>query len=97
MSVADGASGRPGKANRRTPGMHVDGKSDGSVIPTKQPNNADGLVAEAVEGRDSIRGTRASKTRPGHRAGPMRSVRLNVYARLQRRIRRDGSRRCCTT
>src|SRR6202041_2320772 len=56
MSVADGALGRPGKANRRTPGMHVDGKSDGSVIPTKQPNNADGLAAEAVEGRDPIKG-----------------------------------------
>ena len=56
MSVADGAAGRPGKANRRTPGMHVDGKSDGSVIPTKQPNKTDGLVAEAVEGRDPIKG-----------------------------------------
>ena len=36
--------------------MHVDGKSDGSVIPTKQPNKTDGLVAEAVEGRDPIKG-----------------------------------------
>jgi hypothetical protein len=36
--------------------MHVGGKSDGSVIPAKQPNNADGLVAEAVEGRDPIKG-----------------------------------------
>jgi RNA-directed DNA polymerase len=56
MPIADGATGRPGKANRRTPGMHVDGRSDGSVVPTKQPNNADGLVAEAVEGRDLIKG-----------------------------------------
>src|ERR1700733_7321521 len=36
MSVADGALGRPGKANRRTPGMHVDGKSDGSVMCAEQ-------------------------------------------------------------
>ena len=56
MSVADGAPDRPGKANRRNPGMHVDGKSDGSVVPTKQPNNAEGTAAEVVEGRDSIKG-----------------------------------------
>lgn len=36
--------------------MHVDGRLDGSVIPTKQPTNADGLVVEAVEGRDPIKG-----------------------------------------
>ena len=56
MSVADGAADRSGKANRRNPGMHVDGKSDGSVVPTKQPNKADGLAAEVVEGRDPIKG-----------------------------------------
>jgi RNA-directed DNA polymerase len=56
MSVADGAAGRPGKANRRNPGMHVDGKSDGSVVPTKQPNKAEGMAAEAVEGRGPIKG-----------------------------------------
>ena len=56
MSASDGIAGRSGKANRRTPGMHVDGKSDGSVLPTKQPNNADGLAAVAVEGRDPIKG-----------------------------------------
>ena len=56
MSAADGASGRSGKANRRTPGMHVDGKSDGSVVPTKQPNKAEGMAAEVVEGRGPIKG-----------------------------------------
>ncbi len=56
MSVADGAADRPGKANRRNPGMHVDGKSDGSVVPAKQPNKADGVAAEVVEGRDPIKG-----------------------------------------
>jgi RNA-directed DNA polymerase len=53
---ADGASGRFGKAIGQTPKMHVDGKSDGSVIPAKQPNNAEGSAAEAVEGRDPIKG-----------------------------------------
>src|SRR5580658_1369455 len=56
MSVADGAADRSGKANRRTPGMHVDGKSDVSVVPAKQPNKAEGMAAEAVEGRGPIKG-----------------------------------------
>ena len=56
MSVADGAADRSGKANRQNPGMHVDGKSDGSVVPAKQPNKAEGMAAEAVEGRDPIKG-----------------------------------------
>ena len=53
---ADGASGRSEKANGRTSEMHVTGKSDGSVLPTKQPNNAKGPAAEVAEGRDPIKG-----------------------------------------
>ena len=53
---ADGASGRSEKANGRTSEMHVTGKSDGSVLPTKQPNNAKGPAAEVVEGRNPIKG-----------------------------------------
>jgi RNA-directed DNA polymerase len=53
---ADGAAGRFGKAIGRTPKTHVNGKSDGSVLPAKQPNNAEGLAAEAAEGRDPIKG-----------------------------------------
>jgi group II intron reverse transcriptase/maturase len=53
---ADGAAGRFGKAIGQTPKTHVNGKSDGSVIPAKQPNNAEGLAAEAAEGRDPIKG-----------------------------------------
>jgi RNA-directed DNA polymerase len=52
----DGAAGRFGKVISQTLKMHVNGKSDGSVIPTKQPNNAEGPAAEAVEGRDPIKG-----------------------------------------
>jgi len=77
--------------------MHVDGKSDGSVVPAKQPNKAEGMAAEAVEGRGPIKGnTGKQNARPGHRAGPMRQVRLNVYAMLQKQTRRSGSRRFCT-
>jgi len=54
--AADGKAGRSGKAIGRTLGMHVDGKSDGSVLPAKQPNNAEGGVAEAAEGRGPIKG-----------------------------------------
>ena len=53
---ADGAPGRSEKANGRTSEMHVTGKSDGSVLPAKQPNKAKGPAAEVVEGRDPIKG-----------------------------------------
>lgn len=53
---ADGAAGRFGKASGQTPKVHVNGKSDGSVVPTKQSNNAEGLATEAVEGSDPIKG-----------------------------------------
>src|SRR3954471_8567949 len=45
------------------------GKSDGSVVPAKSPNNTGQLVAEAVEGRGPAEGNTASKTRAGRRAG----------------------------
>jgi RNA-directed DNA polymerase len=54
--AADGTADRCGKAIGRTPQMHVNGKSDGSEVPTKRPNNAKGLAAEAVEGRDPTKG-----------------------------------------
>lgn len=78
MSVAGGAADRSGKANRRTPGMHVDGKSDGSVIPAKQPNNIDGLVAEAVEGRDPIKGN------TGKQNASRTQSRIDAHSALER-------------
>jgi group II intron reverse transcriptase/maturase len=45
-------------------------KSDGPVVPVKLPNNAQGGVAEAVEGSGPAKGNTASETRPGHGAGP---------------------------
>ena len=49
--------------------MYDRGKSDDPVVPTKPPNNAQGGVAEAVEGRGSPKGNAASATRSGHGAG----------------------------
>ncbi|MFL6605736.1 MAG: group II intron reverse transcriptase/maturase [Steroidobacteraceae bacterium] len=70
--------------------MHVDGKSDGSVIPTKQPNNADGLAAEAVEGRDPIKGNtgkqNASRTQS-------RTDALSALERVRKAAKTDKKRR----
>ncbi len=49
--------------------MHDRGQSDGSVVPEKLPNNAQGGAAEAVEGRGPAKENAASTTRPGHSAG----------------------------
>lgn len=78
MSVADGAAGRSGKANRRNPGMRVDGKSDGSVVPAKQSNNAEGPAAEAVEGRDPIKGN------TGKQNASRTQSRTNAHSALER-------------
>ena len=45
------------------------GKSDDPVVPAKLPNNAQGGVAEVVEGRGSPKGNAASATRSGLSAG----------------------------
>lgn len=52
--VADGATGRIGKAGGRTPMMDDLWKSDRLVVPAKSPNKTDMDVAEAVEGRVQI-------------------------------------------
>ena len=49
--------------------MHENGKSDGSVVPAKLPNNAGRPVAEAVEGREPAKGNTDRPTRTGRRAG----------------------------
>jgi group II intron reverse transcriptase/maturase len=49
--------------------MHDRGKSDGSVVPAKPPNNAGVPAAEVVEEREPAKGNAASKTRAGRRAG----------------------------
>jgi len=49
--------------------MHDRGQSDDLVVPVKLPNNAQGGVAEVVEGSGSAKGNTASETRTGLRAG----------------------------
>lgn len=50
--------------------MNEHGKSDSPVVPAKPPNKAIGMAAEVVEERGLAKGNTASKTRPGHGAGP---------------------------
>ena len=66
--------------------MNDHGKSDMPVVPAKPPNKAGLLVAEAVEERGMTKGNTASKTRPGHRAGPDAP---NALDRVRQVARRD--------
>lgn len=50
--------------------MNERGKSDGRVVPVKPANKAVRAEAELVEERRPAEGNTASKTCPGHRAGP---------------------------
>jgi len=69
MPTGDEMDGTLGEGQGHKPEMHVRGKSDISVVPAKQPNNAGPPAAEAVEEREMAKGNAASKTRPGHWAG----------------------------
>jgi len=64
--------------------MHDREKSDGRVVPVKLPNNAQGGVAEAVEGRRSAKGNVAGETRPGPRAGQGAPSELGRVRRMAR-------------
>jgi RNA-directed DNA polymerase len=66
--------------------MNGDGKSDRLVVPANPPNNAAGAVAEVGEGRRRATGNTASKTRPGHSAGPGASSALE---RVREAARKD--------
>jgi RNA-directed DNA polymerase len=59
-------------------------KSDGRVVPVKLSNNAQGGVAEAVEGRRSAKGNVAGETRPGPRAGQGAPSELDRVRRMAR-------------
>ena len=64
MPATDGGAGRTVKATSRNPVMNVFGKSDGCVVPKKQPNKDDlrWTTAEAVEGRHSTKGNTQGTT-----------------------------------
>ena len=74
MSVAPRAADRPENAMSGTPGAHVDGESDGRVVPTKHPNTERPVAAEGVEGR------RPTKENTEHTTSP----------RTQRRTRESS-------
>ena len=76
--VADGATGRVGKAKRRTPAMHDVGKSDRPVIPTNPPNRAGQLATEAVEGRGLAKGN------VGEQNAPRTQCRTSAHSALNR-------------
>jgi RNA-directed DNA polymerase len=68
--------------------MNEGGKSDDRVVPVKPSNKGPAAAgtAETVEGRRSAKGNTASKTLPGHRAGPGAS---NALDRVRGAARRD--------
>jgi hypothetical protein len=86
--LADHQMGRPGNADGGTPGMNEGGKSDDRVVPVKPSNKGPAAAgtAEMVEGRRSAKGNTASKTPPGHRAGPGAS---NALDRVREAARKD--------
>jgi hypothetical protein len=66
MPDEDGTAGRLVNAERRKTGADVRGKSDGRVVPKKQPNKsaAEATQAEAVEGRRSTKGNSLQTAAP---------------------------------
>jgi len=67
--------------------MNGDGKSDRPVVPANSPNKTAAAVAEAGEGRGRAKGNTASKTRPGHSAGPDACSALERVREVARRDR----------
>jgi len=65
--------------------MNGDGKSDRPVVPANPPNKTAYAVAEVGEERGRAKGNTASKTRPGHSAGPDASSALDRVREVARR------------
>ena len=65
--------------------MHDRGKSDGRVVPEKPPNKAVDAAAEVVEERRPAKGSAASETRPGRRAGVSVSSDLDRVRQVARK------------
>ena len=64
--------------------MNERGKSDRPVVPANLPNKTASAVAEVGEGRGRAKGNTASKTRPGHSAGPGASIALERVREVAR-------------
>src|SRR5215471_2561228 len=70
--------------------MNDGGKSDRSIVPEKQPNNADHNAAEAAEGRDRAKGNPAKRDKPwtlSQPGLPSALERVGQAARQDRKIR----------
>jgi group II intron reverse transcriptase/maturase len=65
--------------------MNEYGKSDSPVVPAKPPNKATDVAAVVVEERGLAKGNTASKTRPGHGAGPGAPSALDRVREVARR------------
>src|SRR6266516_454773 len=65
--------------------MNGHGQSDGPVVPVNPPNKAVEAAAEAGEERGPAKGNTASKTHPGHSAGPGASSALERVREVARR------------
>jgi len=89
--AADGAAGRIGKAQGRTPMMHDSGKSDRPVVPTKPSNKADLSAAEGVEGRGLAKGNtdeqNAHRTQSRELSAPSALDRVRKIARQDRKAK----------
>jgi group II intron reverse transcriptase/maturase len=80
--------GRVGKAKSRTPTMHVDGESDGRVVPTKGPNADDRTSAEAPEGRRPTKENTTQATAPRTQSRISESSALRGVREVARRDKR---------
>jgi len=89
--VADGTTGRIGKAMSHTPMMHDTGKSDSSVVPKKLPNKAASAAAEAAEGRElakeNVDQQNAFRTQCRENGAPSELDRVRQAARRDRKAK----------
>jgi len=89
VPAADGAAGRSGKADGRTPDMHTCGKSDGRIVPKKPPNKGSvNVPAEAAEGRRPTKGNTVQTATPRTQCRPRVSTGLKRVREVARRDRR---------
>src|SRR6266851_10515050 len=70
--VVEGVTGRLEKALSQKSNTHVDGESDGRVVPTKCPTTVESHRRRVWREGDRPRRTSGRRPRPGRRAGPAR-------------------------
>jgi len=88
--AADGAAGRAGKAEGRTPAMHGPGRSDRPIVPANAPNKAGRPVAEGREGRGLAKGNTDEQNAPRTQC---RTGAHSALERVREAARRDKNER----